>query len=91
MINALNLIGFTSLEALLISAGRAELKLPVKYPAGLGFSTLANLRGIFQTVAKLFKNNGLPDTPLTNKKKRNQTLHLQLNQTTKTSYTTQEP
>ena len=69
LIKALNLIGFTSLEVLLISAGKADLMLAVKHLAGLGFATLACLLDNFLTVTKLFRNDGLPETPF--KKKRN--------------------
>ena len=68
LIKALNLIGFTSLEVLLISAGKADLMLAVKHLAGLGFATLACLLDNFLTVTKLFRNDGLPETPF--KKKR---------------------
>ena len=69
MIKALNLIGFTSLEVLLMSAGKADLMLAVKHLAGLGFDTLADLLGNFLSVTKLFKNDGLPETPFTKKNK----------------------
>ena len=59
MINALNLIGFTSLETLLIYAGKADLMLDVKHITSLGFASLANLLDNFLTVTKLFRINGL--------------------------------
>ena len=65
MIKALNLIGFTSLEVLLMSAGKADLMLAVKHLAGLGFTTPPDLLGNFLSVTKLFKNNGLSETPFT--------------------------
>ena len=71
MIKALKLIGFTSLEVLLMSAGKADLMLAVKHLAGLGFDTLADLLRNFLSVTKLFKNDGLPETPFTKKNKGN--------------------
>ena len=69
MIKAVNLIGFTSLEVLLMSVGKADLMLAVKHLAGLGFYTLADLLGNFLSITKLFKNNGRPETPFTKKNK----------------------
>ena len=65
LIKALNLIGFTSLEVLLRSAGKADLMLAVKHLAGLGLDSLADLLSNFLAITKLFKNDGLPETPFT--------------------------
>ena len=70
MTKALSLIRFTSLETLLISAGKANLMLAIKHLAGLGFATLANLIDNILTVTKLFTNYGLPETPFTRKRKK---------------------
>ena len=85
MINALNLIGFTSLETLLISAGKADLMLAVKHITSLGFASLANLLDNFLTVTKLFRNDGLLESSLRGIKS-NQTIFRQSNQTTPTLY-----
>ena len=69
MINTLNLIGFTSLETLLISAGKADLMIAVKHLAGLGLATLANPLDNFLTVTKLFRNDGLLETLFTKRNK----------------------
>ena len=66
IIKALNLISFTSLKVLLMSAGKADLMLAVKPLTGLGFETLADLLGNFLSV----KNNGLLETHFTKKKER---------------------
>ena len=73
LIKALNLIGFTSLEVLLRSAGKADLMLAVKHLAGLGFDSLANLLSNFLVITKLFKNDGLPETPFTRKNRNKNT------------------
>ena len=52
LIKALNLKGFTSLEVLLRSAGKADLMLAVKYLVGLGLDSLADLPGNFLSITK---------------------------------------
>ena len=54
LIKALNLIGFTSLEVLLRSAGKADLMQAVKHFAGLGLDSLADLLSNFLTNYQAF-------------------------------------
>ena len=52
-----------------MSAGKADLMLAVKHLACLGLETLADILGNFLSVTKIFKNDGLPETPFTKKNK----------------------